>query len=106
MISTYHAPCWRYSHLSHWVNTAFPAGNRIGTSKLVRQPGRRYPSASEPDRSELATTCFGPAQRSDFFLILVANSTSRLIASAREGRSVCPRRQSSTRRRNCSDTRI
>ena len=51
---------------------------------------------------------FGPVHRSvsGIFLILVANSTSRLIASARDGRSVWPRRQSSTIRKNCSDTRI
>jgi hypothetical protein len=50
----------------------------------------------------------GPPQRSasGFFLILIANSTSRLIASARDGRSVWLRRQSSTVRKNCSDTRI
>jgi hypothetical protein len=55
-----------------------------------------------------AWCCIGPAQRSvsGFFLILVANSTSRLIASARDGRSPWPRRQSSTVRKNCSDTRI
>src|SRR5262249_7909175 len=41
-----------------------------------------------------------------FFLIFAANSTSRLIASARDGRSVWRRRQSSTVRKNCSDTRI
>jgi hypothetical protein len=40
------------------------------------------------------------------FLILIANSTSRLIASARDGRSGWRRRQSSTMRKNCSDTRI
>jgi len=43
---------------------------------------------------------------SGFFFPLAANSTSRLIASARDGRSVCRRRQSSTIRKNCSDTRI
>jgi len=49
-----------------------------------------------------------PAQRSvsGFLLILVANSTSRLIASARDGTSVCHLRQSSTICKNCSDTRI
>ena len=44
--------------------------------------------------------------RSDVVLSLVANSTSRLIASARDGRSFWRRRQSSTRRKNSSDTRI
>ena len=37
---------------------------------------------------------------------LVASSTSRLIASARDGRSFWRRRQSSTFRKNSSDTRI
>jgi hypothetical protein len=48
------------------------------------------------------------AQRSafGFLLLLVPNSTSRLIASARDGRSAWKRLQSSTIRRKPSDTRI
>jgi hypothetical protein len=44
--------------------------------------------------------------RSDVVLSFVANSTNRLIASARDGRSFWRRRQSSTMRKNSSDTRI
>jgi hypothetical protein len=95
----------------------------IGTASqpLARQTAAAFQSARISDTtltarrvSRLPLTkakcdcCFGPAQRSvsGVFLILVANSTSRLIASARDGRSVWQRRQSSTVRKNCSDTRI
>jgi len=40
---------------------------------------------------------------SGFFFILAANSTILLIASARDGTSICPRRQSSTIRKKGSD---
>jgi hypothetical protein len=48
------------------------------------------------------------AQRSlsDFFSALTASSTILLIASARDGTSIWPRRQSSTIRKKESDTRI
>jgi hypothetical protein len=48
------------------------------------------------------------AQRSlsDFFSALTASSTILLIASARDGTSIWPRRQSSTIRKKDSDTRI
>jgi hypothetical protein len=40
------------------------------------------------------------------FFFLAPNSTSRLIASARVGRSAWERRHSSTIRKKCSETRI
>jgi len=43
---------------------------------------------------------------SDFFSTLTASSTILLIASARDGTSIWPRRQSSTIRKKDSDTRI
>ena len=48
------------------------------------------------------------AQRSasGFFFIFAANSTILLIASARDGTSIWVRRQSSTIRKNGSETRI
>jgi len=74
---------------------------------------RSFASAIDKSMNAIArhpthAAALAQAQRSasGFFLILVANSTSRLIASARDGRSVWPRRQSSTVRKNCSDTRI
>jgi hypothetical protein len=41
-----------------------------------------------------------------FFFALIACSTILLIASARDGTSICPRRQSSTIRKKESETRI
>jgi hypothetical protein len=51
---------------------------------------------------------FEPSQRSlsGFFSTRTASSTILLIASAREGTSIWPRRQSSTMRKKDSDTRI
>ena len=86
-------------------------GDRIrsvrGLPRHVAHPTVRTRLLTQASNTD-AVPPFGPPQRSAsrFFLILVANSTSRLIASARDGRSVSLRRKSSTICKNCSDTRI
>jgi hypothetical protein len=50
--------------------------------------------------------CLSQRSISGLFFALIASSTILLIASARDGTSIWPRRQSSTIRKKDSDTRI
>jgi hypothetical protein len=90
------------------VNTLGAIGRRAGSVDWRRSMPRWMVIWRMAVKAGPRRVLLWPTQRSvsGFFLILVANSTSRLIASARDGRSLWALRQSSTMRKNCSDTRI